>query len=486
MNKKKVAEEIQAKLDYIEKMKCEKSFYEFVRVLWRYADPTEFIPSWHIEAICTHLEAVHHGAIKRLIINIPPRSAKSLICSVLYPAWVWVKNPAHRFLTGSHALNLTIRDTRRSRLVIQSPVFQKHWGSTFSLAYDQNQKSRYNNDYEGSRIAFSVGGQLIGEGGDTIIVDDPINGDDMLNKQALCNVNEWYSNALITRLNDQRKSSIIIIMQRLNQLDLSGYLLELDDSYVHICYPMEFENHRKSETAWYKDPRTEDGEILWEGIDRESLDSFKKILGPFSVAGQLQQRPALEEGSIIKKADIEYYHDHPGTFSNILCSWDTAFKAGEKNDYSAMTLWGIKEGKIYLIDIWRGKVEFPDLKKKYMEISDKWNPNYRVVEDKGSGQSLIQEFANTKYAATPYRPLKDKVERLHAVTDKFRSKSVLLPANMPMMIEFVDELCTFPMSAHDDLVDTVTQALSYIHHNDLLSTSETTVDMNKFNKFVNY
>ncbi len=441
--------------------KAEDSFYEFVKQAWHTIDPTPFVDGWHIKAVCDHLEAVFNGKFNKLIINIPPRLGKSLLVSVLYPAWVWIKKPQHRFLTGSHGKELAIRDTRKSRQVIKSQWYQKYWGHIFNLCGDQNQKSRYENDKGGNRTAFSIGGLLTGEGGDTVMIDDPLDADDSLNTNAITNVNEWYSSTVTTRRNLQSERSFIVIMQRLNKMDLSGYLLEHED-VIHLCLPMEFELERKCITPIFEDPRTKEGQIVWDAITPEILNELKIGLGPVNVPGQLQQRPVREGGNIFKEDDIQFYTGNPGTFDYILQSWDTAFKKGEDNDYSAMTCWGRIGNKIYLIEAWRGKVEFPELKQLADQFAIKWKPNIVVVEDKASGQSLFQELRREfKYPILAVKPQGDKIARANSATPYFATKMVYLPKDQDLT-EYIQELISFPNDVHDDWVDSTSQAINFL------------------------
>ena len=475
-------DEVNFKLSLINKRLAEKSFYEFVKQSWYHIDPSPFIDGWHIKAVCDHLQAVHERKINRLIINIPPRCGKSLLVSVMYPAWVWISHPEHRFLTGSHGKELAIRDTRKSRQLIQCRWYQDNWGDRFKLQEDQNQKSRYENNKVGHRIAFSIGGMVTGDGGDTVMIDDPLDADDSTNINAIQSVNEWYSSTLTTRLNNQESSSIILIMQRLNTADLSGYLLDAG-GFVHLCLPMEFESERKCITSFFEDPRTKENQLIWNGITDEGLKMLKLGLGPINIPGQLQQRPSKKGGNIYKAEDMQLFDEIPGTFDFILQSWDTAFKKGEDNDYSAMTTWGKFNNKLYLIDMWRGKVEFPELKQTLIQFADKWKPNVVIVEDKASGQSLYQELQrNFRYPLEAIKVNADKISRANASTPYFHTKMVFLKSNLPYLQDYIQELTSFPNDIHDDFVDSTSQAVNYLAKVE----SSSDFDYAAFNQFSKY
>jgi len=208
-----------------EKAICEKSLYHFVRLGWKHVDPAEFVDDWHIKVVCDELQKLWESETLRLIINIPPRCLKSTICSVFFPVWCWIQNPSTKMLTGSYAQSLATRDTTKSRNLIKSNWFQELWGNSFAFSTDQNQKTYYKNSENGERISFSVGGALTGAGGDIIIVDDPINAMDSNSLVKREHVNTWFSESLTTRLNDLSTGRILVIMQRLHQQDLTGYLI---------------------------------------------------------------------------------------------------------------------------------------------------------------------------------------------------------------------------------------------------------------------
>lgn len=454
-----------AQISYIQKIKSERSFYEFVKYAWSVIDPSTFVDGWHIKAICDHLQAVHEGKIKRLIINIPPRAGKSLLVSVLYPAWVWIHKPAHRFLTGSHGKELAIRDTRRSRVLLQSDWYIKFWGEKFKISSDQNQKSRYDNTIGGVRLAFSIGGLLTGEGGDTIIIDDPLDADESYNKNSIMGVNEWYSSTLTTRLNDQVESAIILIMQRLNINDLSGYLLNSSKEWLHLRLPMEFESDRKCSTPIFEDPRTKENEILWGNITPEGLKKLKDGLGPINTPGQLQQRPIKKGGNIFKQDDFQTYRGQIGKMDYIIQSWDFAAKEKQENDYYAMVTIGLIGNKFYLLDLWRDKVEYPDAKAQVYEYGDKWKPNIILIEDKANGSAALQEVRrDIKYAIKGIIPQGDKIMRANAVSPLVSDHRYYLPEprDCAFINEYIDELISFPASTNDDWVDATTQALNYM------------------------
>ena len=205
---------------------AERSLHEFIRQFWHVVDATPFIDGWHIRVICEFLEAVTRREIKRAIINIPPRHSKSTIVSVMWPAWVWLQNPGEQFLAASYSQTLSIRDNVKCRRIIESPPYQERWGERFALTSDQNTKIRFENDKNGYRISTSVGGTLTGEGGSTILIDDPISALEASSPTVRQSCLDWYDSTMSTRLNSPETGVYVVIMQRLHQQDLTGHLLE--------------------------------------------------------------------------------------------------------------------------------------------------------------------------------------------------------------------------------------------------------------------
>ena len=227
----------------------QKSLRRFILGAWKVVEPaTPFIPGFHLDAICDHLQAVSAGEIRNLLINIPPRHMKSLAVCVFWPAWEWITFPHRRFLFASYAQSLSERDSVRCRRLIESPWYQQHWSDRFTLSSDQNTKLRYDNNFAGCRIATSVGGAATGEGGDYVIVDDPHNVVDRESETKRVEALTWWDETMSTRLNDPKKGSKVIVMQRIHERDLSGHVLA-QGGYDHLYLPAEFEPARRCVTT---------------------------------------------------------------------------------------------------------------------------------------------------------------------------------------------------------------------------------------------
>lgn len=452
--------------------KAENSLSEYIKQAWHVIEPgSEYIHNWHVDAIAEHLQAVTDDEINRLFINIPPGTSKSLILNVFWPSWEWGARsmPSLRYLSASHKQDLAVRDNIRMRRLVMSEWYRKRYPHV-RLMKDQNAKIKFENDKTGFKEAMAAG-SITGSRGDRVLIDDPLSVDDAQSKTILESREFWFTEAVPTRVISPEKSAIVLIMQRLHDRDTSGLILSKELDYVHLMLPMEFEPERKCKTKiGFEDPRTELGELLFpERFPREVVDRDKKVLGSYAFAGQMQQRPTPREGAIVKLAWMQnrYYivRDTYGKvslkdFTERYQSWDTAFKEGEENDYSVCTTWGLKENGFYLINRFKMRMDFPTLEQKAIEIGAEYMPNQIFIEDKASGQSLVQALKRrTRLPVKAVKVDRDKTARLNAVSGFFESGRVFLPHNESWVNDYVEEMTTFPAAAHDDSVDSTTQFL---------------------------
>lgn len=477
-----------------------KSFHEFIKQAWHAIEgSTSFVDSWHIKAVAEHLEACYHRDIKKLMINIPPRTSKSTIVSVMFPAWVWLQNPEERFLYSSYAGSLSVEHSLKCRRLIESHWYQSRFSNLYQLSRDQKAKSFFDNNKKGSRIATSVGASATGKGGNFLIVDDGNNVQDGESKVKRNATLEWLDSVWSTRLNNPKNDVQIVIQQRLHENDISGHIMnkDLDDEWIKLILPMEYESSRKTKTIIlpstngkiWQDPREEEGELLCEQrFSFEEIKQYKYRLGSYGYAGQYQQRPAPEEGGIIQKSWFKWWKEQsPPEIQFILQSWDTALTANEMSAYSACTTWGVFLDHNYienliLLSSWRGRVEYPELremaKRLYRDYRDNGkvrNPSFKgrnvdmcLVEAKASGDPLIQDLFRGGIRAIAFNPSQygDKIQRVKLITPLIEGGRVWLRAQppryeglMPFSDEFLQEAATFPNSSSRDLVDTMTQAL---------------------------
>lgn len=488
-----------------------KSLHTFLRRYWHIVEPgTEFIDNWHIGAICEHLEAVSRRDIKRLVINVPFRMAKSTIVSVMWPAWTWAQDPSHQWLCGSYAEKLALRDNLKMRRLINSPMYQREFGDVYQLTSDQNTKLRFENNRAGYRIAFGTLSGVMGDGGNTLLLDDPHDRRSANSDAEREDAITTYDEALVSRLNQPSKDAIMIIMQRLHHLDLTGHVLK-EKGWDHLMLPMEFESSRRCITSiGFRDPRKEEGELLFPArFPRATVDSLKVTLGEYGTAGQLQQRPSPDGGGILQTSHFQLWPVKKPLppIHYIVQSYDTAYTEETRNDPTSCQVWGIfamvdektRKMKNYalLMDAWDEHFAYPQLRARLIkdwnqqyggEKKDPMNnprkPDIVLIEEKGSGQSLIQDLRQARVPVVAYNPKRaSKVTRAHLAaplleTDVFfvleSSKEPGKPVMWarPMLLQMEQ----FPAGEHDDAVDCFTQAVIYLQRSEHLSMEKAPLD----------
>lgn len=445
---------------------------EFVKEAWHVVEPaTTFKPNWHIDAIADHLQAVSQGKIKRLIINIPPRCAKSTIVAVMWPCWDWIDNPGRKWLFSSYASNLSIRDSVKCRHLLASPWYRGRWGNRFALSDDQNQKMRFDNSSQGYRLATSVGGANTGEGGSIIVIDDAHNANDM-SDQIRGSTLEWWDQTMSTRLNDPKTGAFVIIMQRLHERDLVGHILAKEHGWDHLCLPMEYEIQHPTpivSSLGFVDPRKTEGELLWPNrFGPDEVATLKSRLSR-GAAGQLQQRPAPAGGDIFKREwfSKNYYTMNGETpvlggttfpVGRRFATVDLAVSQKTTADFTVIASWMYSLGKLFLLDIDRRRIEGPDLvpAMRAAMVRNKLSEIY--VEKVGFQATIIQQAQREGLPVRELIPDKDKVTRAYAATPWFEQGKVCFRSGASYLSDLEHELLGFPNAAHDDQVDTVSYA----------------------------
>jgi len=438
-----------------------KDFSSFISKVFYCINPgAEYHANWHIDLIADYLEAVRLGEIKRLIINMPPRALKSVCVSVAFPAWCLAHDPAFRVMAASYSSVLSIKHSMDCRLVLSSEWYRQLFPETI-LSKKHNQKSKFLTSENGFRFATSVGGSATGEGGDLLIIDDPHNPTQINSLTYRSKVIEWFEQTFASRLNNKNKGAIVLVMQRLHEDDLSGHLLNSSD-WELLKIPAMSERDLTFQIM-NKEYLYKKGELLNKNRDKlEFLDKLKQEIGANNYAAQFLQSPVQSQYNLLSPEDIFYYENMPEKFDFFVQSWDTAIKVSEKADYSVGTCWGVLENKYYLIDMVRRKMAYPELKSEIEKQASKYNPKYLLIEDKASGQSIIQDltfagFTNIK----PIKPRLDKVTRFASIVPIFQSGRVLLPAKASMNRQIISEITTFPSSHHDDITDSISQFLNF-------------------------
>lgn len=456
------------------------NFYAFVREFWDVIEPdAPFVEGWHIVSICRHLEAVKDFKISKLIINMPPRHMKSILVSVMFPAWVWLRNPERRFIYCSYSEALAVRDSMKTRMIIESDRYQSlvsymakaHGVTHWELRDDSNQKKLFENTASGSRLSVGVGGGLTGQGGDYLFIDDPLNALETTSEAAIEEVNIWHDVAFSTRYNNPARYAKVIVMQRLHEKDLTGHVLEKKSGeYERLILPARFnpdvESHLKSKTSLnWQDPRTKKGELLWpKRFSEETLKDLEDDLNRFNDAAdaQLQQDPKPRSGGLFPRDQWVRTRNAPDSILEVVQFWDCAQKPGLSNDYSVCATWAVTNNGYFILDVLRMKTTAPVLEALAISQYEKYRPNAVVIEDKSAGSSLIQTLlSKTTIPVLPFNPMKDKQVRATAATPTVKAGKVELPVDAPWVDEFLKEHEKFPKAPHDDQVDTTSMAVEY-------------------------
>lgn len=451
---------------------CRRSLYEFAKNAWHVLEPgTEFIDNWHLRVICDHLQAVTEGKIKRLIINIPPRFMKSLLVSVIWPAWEWASNPGQRWLTASYAQPLAERDALKMRTLIDSPWYQARYGNVYCFRNDQNAKKRFENDKTGFRVSTSPGGMGTGEGGGRLVVDDPHSvlqvESDPVRKSTIL----WWDETMSSRYNDPRTGTAVIVMQRIHEADLTGHLLA-KGGWEHLCIPMEYDGVRRSTSLGEYDPRTEEGQLLWpERFPRAEVEALKKDLGSYGTANQLQQATSPRGGGIFKRDFFKQWLVLP-QLSEIVISCDCTFKGASAVkskgsstiDNVAIQAWGKAGPSKFLLYRIAEKMGFNATCEAIESVIHKFPQHIAVlVEDKANGSAVIETLGQKFSRMIPIEPDGGKVARAYAMQPEQEAGNLYLPHPSidPTIEDFLHECTSFPNGLHDDEVDSMTQYVNW-------------------------
>ena len=440
-------------LEEDKKEKCRQNFMPFVKEMW-----SAFIAGKHHKDMADAFERVANGSLKRLIINMPPRHTKSEFASYLFPAWYLGKFPHKKIIQTAHTAELATNFGRKVRNLVATPDYQALFPT--KLSSDSKAAGRWNTNKGGDYFAIGVGGAVTGKGADVLIIDDPHSEQEAMqgNPAVFDRVYEWYSSGPRQRL--QPGGSIIIVMTRWSKRDLTGQIINNSikrdgDEWEQIEFPALMPS----------------GKPLWsEFWSQKELEAIKNEIPVSKWEAQYQQNPTSEEGAIIKREMWKVWEkEDPPPCEFIIQSWDTAFEKNNRADYSACTTWGVfyktdKDGfdaaHIILLDAFKDRLEFPELKQKAHELYKEWNPDALIVEKKAAGAPLIYEMRRMGIPLQEYTPSKgsDKIARVNAISDLFASGFVWCP-DRRWAEEVVEECASFPNGEHDDLVDSTSQAL---------------------------
>jgi predicted phage terminase large subunit-like protein len=412
-----------------------------------------------------------------MIFTVPPRTLKSILITICFPVWCWLTDPSRRFMCASYSAQLSAEHSVKRRDLIQSEWFQKRWGDRFTLKGDVNRVNQFDNDKTGQMIAISVGGQGLGKGGDTVICDDILNPQEAASDIERTTANNWLDNTVRFRINDPASGMIIIVMQRLHEMDPVGYVQQQEPGrWLHVNVPREAE---QTETITFPAsgrvfvrPK---GDILQPKRCPPNVVASMKVLR-MVWASQQQQRPAPLEGNLIKRSDIKFYGGRdpltlkpdeplPDQFDSVLISADCAFKDLKTSDYVAIGAVGVKGPKRYILEIVNAHLGYSATKDQIRSMREKHKADRVLIEDKANGSAVISELILDLPGIIAVNPQGGKTSRLMAVSGEWQASNWYMDRNAAWTEPAITQLITFPNAANDDIVDCLSQAGTYLQQN---------------------
>ncbi len=458
---------------------CRRHLYYFVRRAFETLHPGQaFIPAWHVEAMCHQLERVARGETLRLLITLPPRGLKSICASVCLTDWLLGHDPTLKILVASYGQDLAARHARDFRAIIESDWYRELFPKT-RIDARRTREADIMTTKRGGRKSVSLGGAVTGFGADVMIVDDLMKAGEVHSEVKREDVKVFYEQTLHSRLDDKKTGRIIAIQQRLHEDDLAGYLID-KGTFEHLNLKAIAEEDERFELSQGRVHERRIGEAL--SPEREPLETLEQTrleIGSFAFSAQYQQNPVPPGGNRLRWEWFGTYDECPARtyFQQVVQSWDTAVTAEPTSDFSVGTTWGYREGKWYLLDLYRARLDYPDLKRKVSELHRGWNADRVIIEHASTGIPLVHELSRDvrqsrrdrgdpfEYQGRTfisYRPTQDKEARFAAQTARLEEGIVVIPEQADWLAEFKNELLAFPNGRYDDQVDSVAQFLEWI------------------------
>lgn len=448
----------------------EMSLWEFFRRSWHVIEPsTPLVDGFYMQAICEHVEAALKGRLSKrnFMALVPPGSAKSRIGSVVTTPHMWLTQPSWQVICASGNPRVASRDSVYARAIIESPWYAQTFGLTWTLADDQNEKLRFANSRFGYRMALSTGARVTGDRADALIVDDPLDASAAYSTLERQDRQVWWDQGFANRVNDPKRAARILIQQRLHTEDLAGYLLAREaDQWEVLTIPQEWDEGRRTVTSLgWTDPRKEDGELMApDRFSAEVVAEEKLRLGASGYAGQHLQLPANADGELFRRGCLVMIEpDQMPACSQVILSMDTAFSTKTTADRTAVIVMGQFPKGCVILDVIAVRCAYPQLRALAEQLALKWKPSAVLVENKASGQSLLQSLQQeTSLPIVSIQADRDKISRATVCTPSWEAKRVHAPAGAPWLAEFEAEVYSFPKAAHDDITDALTQGLNYL------------------------
>ena len=443
-----------------------EDFCAFLQRVFQTVSPGDtFQANWHHQAIAWQLERIEFGLNRRLVINIPPRSLKTIIASIAWPAWLLGHDPTRKIVCISYSADLALSFARECRKVMQTAWFQR--------AFPACRLSRRTaeHDFEttrgGGRFSTSIDGTLTGRGGHVVIIDDPMKVSDANSESARRKAMEFYSQTAISRLNDPSTGAMLLVMQRLHEDDLAGRLLD-EEKWHHLCLPARADERCKIPTG----PKTyhimRPGEYL-EPIrsGADELIDLERRMGSPTFSAQYLQRPVPATGQLIRREWLRFQDVMPDRSmgGTLVQSWDTANKAGLFSDYSSCVTALVQGNRIYVLDVYRERLDFPQLRASVVRLANHWRADVLLIEDRASGEQLLRTLWHDRPRGVPTpiaRPATtDKESRVAGQSHRIEAGDLILPRDAPWLASFLHELLGFPNARYDDQVDALTHLLGW-------------------------
>ena len=425
---------------------------------------TPYLPNWHVDAIVHQLMRVQAGDICRLLISQPPRSLKSICVSVAYVAWLLGHDPTRRVIVVSYSNEFAAELHRQFRMVIDAPWYRALFPA---MRPAKDSGTELVTTAGGSRYATSVGGTLTGRGADLIIVDDPLKAEEAMSEAVRRRVIDWYAGTLVSRLNDKENGPIVVVMQRLHEDDLAGHLIG-QGSWQHLDLPAIAVEDSTIAIGPGKLITRRRGEVLHAAREsREVLDRIKAEIGSLMFSAQYQQRPVPLEGNLVRRDWFRFYDQlpQPGPSDLVVQSWDIAMMTGDANDFSVCTTWRMVKADYYLVDVFRARLQYPELRRKIASLVARHRAETILIEKAGPGMTLLQDLRSDlpdgMTRPIGVKPDGSKADRMVAQSAKIEAGQVHLLKGADWLDSFLLELLAFPHSRHDDQVDSVSQFLNW-------------------------
>lgn len=485
-----IEQELEIEIE-LEKRACEDKYSDFVKSAWEILEPgNPLIWNWHLDVLCEEMEYQIHRIGRRipkeydLIINVPPRSLKSMIFTRMPTPWAWIRYPWMRFMRGSYAEDLALDQAVESRDIIRSDWYQDNWGHLYRLKQDQDNKSHFKTNMNGACLTTSTTGKACGRGANIISLDDPLSplqSDSELEREKAI---RFLKRTIINRLNNPEIDLLMIIMQRLHEDDPTGYLLKTyPHRFKHICLPAE-------DCDWVSPPELRkfyvNGLLFPKRLSKETLDSYRD--DAYYYAGQYMQRPSPEEGGIFKRQYWKYWKpagmelpevtvrigdqtyncevvDLPFQMDEWICSWDTAFKDLKTSDNVAGSVWAKNGPNKFLIDERVEKMSYAKTCLEIKELKERYPKTTAIlIEDKANGSAIISDLSKTIPGIIPVEPRGTKYSRAMPMSRQQAAGNLYLPhpALAKWVETYISEFAAFPNGSNDDRVDSGSQAIDYL------------------------